>query len=95
MGYKNDMSSDIVTRSGSGVDRKYTPTGKPSSGRGTRAGDRFRRGRMRSILSSRHLSGITKSTNNSWSCVNSAWKHAAKKDDMLVVSTMERSNREK
>lgn len=72
--FPNILKDTENTRSGGGVGRKFVPTRKLGSNPGARAGDRFRRGRGRSTLRARHLSGITKATNHSGNN-NTASKH--------------------
>lgn len=102
MGYKTEKAFDNIltdtenTRSGGGFGRKFVPTGKPGSGSGVRAGDRFRRGRVRTIMRPKHISRVTKATKHSGVDVSSAsraWQHGLFNDfgqliqDCTVSST--------
>lgn len=102
MGYKTEKAFDNIltdtenTRSGGGFGRKFVPTGKPGSGSGVRAGDRFRRGCVRTIMRPKHISRVTKVTKHSGVDVSSAsraWQHGLFNDfgqliqDCTVSST--------
>lgn len=62
------------TRSDGDAGHQFVTSGRLGDKPGRRAGDRFRRGRMRSIISHPRHGGVTKSTRHSARDVSSEWK---------------------